>query len=149
LKLRLERENIKGIRVMDFSNVSFFNIIKKRMAWLGHRQEVLAQNIANADTPGYKARDVKAFKFKEQLRRSGGNLTMAATSSRHLRGQPKRATDFRVEETRQPFETSANGNSVVLEEQMAKMSENSVGYRLTTELYKKHLGMIRTALGRR
>ena len=134
---------------MESSNLSIFSIIKKRMAWLGQRQEVLAQNIANSDTPGYKARDVKDFQFKELLRRSGANLTMAATSGTHLRGQPRRSTDFRDEETRQPFETSPNGNSVILEEQMAKMSENSIGYRLTTELYKKHLSMIRAALGRR
>lgn len=134
---------------MESSNLSIFSIIKKRMSWLGQRQEVLAQNIANADTPGYKARDITAFQFKELLRRPGNSLTMAGTSAKHLSGQPKRSTDFRSEETRNTFETSANGNSVILEEQMAKMSENSVSYRLTTELYKKHLSMIRAALGRR
>lgn len=133
---------------MDFSDVSIFNIVKKRMAWLGQRQEVLAQNIANADTPGYKARDVKGFQFRELIRRESANLTMASTSSNHLRGQRKRTTDFGTAEDRQPFETAPNGNSVVLEEQMGKMGESSVNYRLTTELYKKHLGMIRAALGR-
>ncbi|MBT3306672.1 MAG: flagellar basal body rod protein FlgB [Alphaproteobacteria bacterium] len=134
---------------MDFSNVTLFNMVKKRMAWLGQRQEVVAQNIANADTPGYKARDVKGFQFKEMIRSSGGKLTMASTSGNHLRGQSSRAADFGSVETRHPFETNPNGNSVVLEEQMAKMGETSVSHRLTSELYKKHLGMIRTALGRR
>jgi len=134
---------------MDFSNVPFFSVVKKRMAWLGHRQEVLAQNIANADTPGYKARDVKAFQFKELIRKESANLTMASTSEKHLRGQPRRTTDSGSQENRTPYETTTNGNSVVLEEQMAKMSESSVNYRLTTQLYKKHLGMIKMALGRR
>ncbi|MBC8337902.1 MAG: flagellar basal body rod protein FlgB [Rhodospirillales bacterium] len=134
---------------MDLSSVPFFSIVKKRMAWLGHRQEVLSQNIANADTPGYKARDIKAFQFKEMVRKESASLTMAATSGSHLRGQPKRTTEFGSQEIRNPYETATNGNSVVLEEQMAKMSESSVNYRLATQLYKKHLGMIKTALGRR
>jgi flagellar basal-body rod protein FlgB len=134
---------------MDLANVPFFSIVKKRMAWLGQRQEVIAQNIANADTPGYKARDIKGFKFKELIRRESAGLTMAATSGNHLLGVRKRATDFGEVNERQPFETAPNGNSVILEEQMAKLSESSVNYRLTTELYKKHLGMIRAAIGRK
>ena len=45
---------------MELDKLSLFSVIKRRLAWLGHRQEVLAQNIANSDTPRYKARDLKA-----------------------------------------------------------------------------------------
>ena len=134
---------------MELDKLSLFSVIKGRLAWLGHRQEVLAQNIANSDTPRYKARDLKALKFKDLVSNQSSNIRMVATAGSHLTGIPKRAIESKVETERRPMETSPNGNSVVLEEQMAKMSENSVGYRLTTELYKKHLGMIRTALGRR
>jgi len=134
---------------MDVEKFSLFSIVKRRMAWLGHRQEVLAQNIANADTPGYKARDIEKFEFKDVLKRENAGLQMAATVKSHMGGQRKRVRDYAEAEDRKPFETSPNGNSVVLEEQMAKMSETSVSYQLTTELYKKHLGMIRMALGRR
>ncbi len=134
---------------MEIGNLSVLSIIKKRMAWLSHRQEVLAQNIANSDTPGYKARDLKAFKFDELLRRENAGLSMATTEKNHLGGQRKRVRDFGTAEDRNPYETAPNGNSVVLEEQMAKMSENSVNYSLASELYKKHMGMIRMALGKR
>jgi len=134
---------------MEVGKLSLFSIVKKRMAWLSHRQEVLAQNIANSDTPGYKARDLKAFKFEDLVRRENAGLQMATTEKTHLGGQRKRVRDFAAGEDRKPFETDPNGNSVVLEEQMAKMSENSVSYQLTSELYKKHLGMIKMALGRR
>lgn len=134
---------------MEIGNLSIFSIVKKRMAWLGHRQEVLAQNIANSDTPGYKARDLKAFKFKDLVRRENAGLSMSTTEKSHLGGQRKRVRDFAETEDRKPYETSPNGNSVVLEEQMAKMSENSISYSLASELYKKHMGMIRMALGRR
>ena len=134
---------------MEIGNLSLFSVIKKRLAWLGHRQEVLAQNIANSDTPGYKARDLKAFKFADLVRRENAGLGMSTTERSHLGGQRKRVRDFAEFEDRKPYETNANGNSVVLEEQMAKMSENSISYNLASELYKKHLGMIKMALGRR
>ncbi len=134
---------------MEIGNLSLFSVFKKRMAWLGQRQEVLAQNIANSDTPGYKARDLKAFKFEDLVRRENAGLSMNATAKNHLGGQRKRVRDFAEAEDRNPYETSANGNSVVLEEQMAKMSENSINHNLVSELYKKHMGMIRMALGRR
>ncbi len=134
---------------MEIGNLSIFSIVKKRMAWLSHRQEILAQNIANSDTPGYKARDLKAFKFEDLVRRENAGLGMSTTEKSHLGGQRKRVRDFADAEDRKPYETSPNGNSVVLEEQMAKMNETSISYRLASELYKKHLGMIKMALGKR
>jgi len=134
---------------MELGKVPFFSIVKKRMAWLGQRQEVLAQNIANSDTPGYKARDLKAFQFQDLLRREKNTLGMNSTKGNHLRGQEKRFSNFADEELRNPAETDATGNSVVIEEQMVKMNESSIGHRMTTELYKKHLNMIRMAVGNR
>ncbi len=142
----LGRENNQGIRVMELDKISLFGVIKKRLAWLGQRHEVVAQNIANADTPNYKARDIEAFKFRDLVRRQGVSLRMATTESNHLKGVRKRATDFTVAVESKPFETSPTGNSVVLEEQMANMSENGISHRLTTELYKKHLNMFRIAV---
>jgi len=134
---------------MELEKLSLFGVVKKRLAWLGHRQEVLAQNIANSDTPKYKARDLKALKFKDLVNNQSSNLRMAATANSHLTGAPKRAVDFSVETERFPFETNPNGNSVVLEEQMAKINETGISHRLTTELYKKHLNMFRMAIGGR
>ena len=133
---------------MDLSNVPLFNIVKKRMAWLGQRQEVISQNIANSDTPKYRAKDIKDFKFKELMRKNISNVTMKITDSNHHRGQQKRFSEFGVGDVKLPYETAPNGNSVILEEQLSKMGESSVNYRLTTELYKKHIGMLRSALGR-
>jgi len=131
---------------MELDKISLFGAIKKRLAWLGQRHEVVAQNIANADTPNYQARDIQAFKFRDLVRKQGPALRMAATENNHLKGVSKRATDFSVTNDRKPFETNPTGNSVILEEQMAKMSENGISHRLTTELYKKHLNMFRLAV---
>ena len=134
---------------MELDKLSLFSVIKGRLAWLGHRQEVLAQNIANSDTPRYKARDLKALKFKDLVSNQSSNIRMATTAGFHLTGIPKRAIESKVETERRPMETSPNGNSVVLEEQMAKLSETEISHRLTTELYKKHLNMLKMAIGGR
>lgn len=132
---------------MELGNMTIFAVVKKRLAWLGQRQEVIAQNIANADTPNYKSKDIKPFQFKELLRRESSGLNMNATQASHLRGVRTAVRSFKVEDDRKPYETNPNGNSVILEEQMAKMNETGASHRLTNELYKKHLNMIRLALG--
>ena len=132
---------------MELGKLTLFEVVKKRMAWLGQRQEVIAQNIANADTPDYKSKEIQPFKFKELLRRESSGLNMNVTEASHLSGVRKAVQNFQVKDDRKPYETNPTGNSVVLEEQMSKMNENGASYRLTSELYKKHLNMIRTALG--
>lgn len=132
---------------MELSELSLFSVIKKRLAWLGQRQEVIAQNIANADTPRYKAKDLKPLTFRDMLQPKTQPLNMVATKANHLPGERKRQSEFGAADERKPYETSADGNSVILEEQMAKLNETQVSHRLTNELYKKHLQMIRMAIG--
>lgn len=134
---------------MELEKLSLFTVVKKRLAWLGRRQEVIAQNIANADTPEYRARDLKPLQFRNLVRSQKTGMGMRVTNASHLRGIAKRTSEFDEKETRKPYETSPTGNSVVLEEQMAKMNETTIGHRLTTELYKKHLNLFKMALGRR
>lgn len=134
---------------MDLDKVTLFSVVKKRLGWLGQRQEILAQNIANADTPDYRAKDLKPFQFKELIRRESAQLNMVADGPGHLGGRRKRIRDFSEEQVRRPFETTPTGNSVVLEEQMAKINESNINHKLATNLYRKHLGMFRTALRNR
>ena len=134
---------------MELDKIALFDLVKKRLSWLAQRQEVLARNIANADTPGYKPRDLKAFEFKQLVNRGVGRVTVDVTNRAHVGGGLRRSTDFAEERTRDPYESSPTGNAVILEEQMMKVGETTMSYRLAAELYKKHLSMIRTALGRR
>lgn len=134
---------------MDLKSVTLFQAVKKRMDWLAQRQEVLSQNIANADSPKYRARDLKPYNFKELLRSEGAQLNMVANGEGHLPGRRKRIRDFAEVSDRRPFETNPTGNSVVLEEQMAKVGETGTNYKLATNLYRKHMGMLRMALGQK
>lgn len=132
---------------MDWSTTAPFGAIKQRLAWLGQRQQVLAQNIANSDTPGYTPHDLKPLQFDAALRQSGG-LTPTQTDARHLTGT-RQTGAFAEEKERDPVETTPDGNAVDLEEQMAKLNETQVAHKLATQLYRKYLGMIRTAAGAR
>ena len=133
---------------MSFNNITLFASVRKRLDWLTQRQEVLAQNIANADTPEYRASDLKGYQFKELLRRESMQLNMSASESNHLPGQRKRLRDYSEHKVRSPYETSPNGNSVILEEQMAKVNESQISHQFTTNIYKKHIQMFMMALGR-
>ena len=132
---------------MELKSMTLFQAVKKRMDWLAQRQEVLSQNIANADTPKYRARDLKSYNFIELIRRENTQLNMKVGRDEHLPGRRKRIRDFAEYKDRRPFETSPTGNSVVLEEQMAKVGETGSNYKLATNLYRKHIGMLRMALG--
>jgi flagellar basal-body rod protein FlgB len=134
---------------MDFNNVPIMQMMTKRMSWLSRRTEIIAQNVANADTPGFKARDLKPMNFRELVDREAGprNAGPRLTNARHLTGT--RATQsFDTERAPDRFETSINGNDVSLEQQLTRLGQTQLSYQATTNLYRKHLDMFRIALGR-
>lgn len=131
---------------MDLGKLTIFNAVKKRMQWTGQRQELLAHNIANANTPDFRAHDMKPFEFKEIVRRETMQINMETTGSNHLAGRQKTIRDFSSQADRRPYETSPDGNSVVLEEQMSKLNETAISHRLTNEIYSKHLAMLKLAV---
>jgi flagellar basal-body rod protein FlgB len=141
---------------MAIGDLPIFEMMKQRMQWLTARQQVLAQNVANADTPGYTARDLKQLDFGAMVERSGLALRPAATQAGHI-GSPVTGSGRSLhtgqatggEVVKNPdFETSPTGNSVVLEDQMIKVAQNQMDYQTVTGLYSKSLGLIKIALGR-
>jgi len=131
---------------MDFGSLKLFGMIKKRVGWLVQRQRVLSQNIANADTPGYKAQDLKKLKFREALSSNVVRMKMAQTNPKHIDGSSGDRGPFRQGKERKPYETSLAGNAVVLEEQVLKVGKTKLDHKLSNELYRKHLMMFKTAL---
>ena len=131
---------------MDINTIPIFRMINDKMRWLTQRQRVLAQNVSNADTPKYQARDLKSVDFRKEVAKNLFQVVLNKTDAKHISFKAKER--FKVVETRHPYETAPSGNAVVLEEQMIKVQQTAADYRLMTSLYKKHLGMFRTALGR-
>lgn len=130
---------------MDLSKQPLFRLMTDRMAFLGQRQKVLAQNIANADTPNYQARDMKPFNFRAQIESEARRVVPVATQERHLPPVSK-PEPFKVEKIRKPYETSVSRNGVVLEEQMSKVAETQVDYQMTAQLYRKYVDMMKASL---
>lgn len=131
---------------MDFDQYTLFSMIKGRMNWAGQRQEVLARNIANADTPAYKPRDLAPLNFKKVLQEAA-MPEVAVTDPSHQAGLPVNTKAFRVEKQRNISETAPNGNAVTLEDEMLKVSDTKGAYDLAANLFQKHVKMLRTAIG--
>ena len=118
-----------------------FDLISTRQRWLGQREAVLGQNVANADTPDYRPLDLKPASFRElELlgRRLGPTLAvqLARTQPLHAAGAPPRAVEARARRVK-GFETAPSGNAVVLDEQMQKLAQTQLDYELTTNLYRR------------
>ena len=128
---------------MGFTDLPLLSQIKGRMSWLDERQRVVAQNVANSDTPGYVARDLKAPTDFAAAMRSGGPLQMTRTSAAHIapQGPVARFTSDKTPDS----ETTLDGNSVVVEEQMLKMAESRMAYDAAIGFYQKSMQMIRMA----
>lgn len=130
---------------MDLSSIGLFNLAGRRMEYLGARHQVIAANVANADTPGFRAKDLKPFDFQAALARTGGAVAPARTDAAHLAGtRPDRP--FGEDRRAGSFEMAPAGNSVVLEEQMMKAAEVRQAYDMATGIMQKHVGMLRQAL---
>tara|TARA_B100000575_G_scaffold286221_1_gene282646 strand:- start:689 stop:1096 length:408 start_codon:yes stop_codon:yes gene_type:complete len=132
---------------MDLNKLDIFRLTNGKMGWLSERQTVLAQNIANADTPGYRAKDLRTPDFSAMLG-VGRNIPVAKTSKGHLMGTVAR-TDFRTiqEKSRDVYEMNPNDNGVIMEEQLIKVNDSNMNYKLVANIYKKNLSMFKIALG--
>lgn len=134
---------------MDYSKLNLFKMMQTKMGYLAERQDVLAKNIANVDTPGEKAYDLKELDFKRMAHIHANKLKMRTTSNLHNNGLPKMPDDFRDEKLRKTYETTPVKNNIVLEEQMAKVADTQMQYQKTTNLYKKTAELFKTAIGNR
>jgi flagellar basal-body rod protein FlgB len=137
---------------MNLAEIPLFAMLRSRLGYLSERQKVVAQNVANADTPRYTAEDLKPYSFDARVQmakagQAGGVPAMAATQAGHMapRSQP-RGLGSQWKTTRAPdSETTLNGNSVVLEEEMIKMGDARLQYDAAISFYQKSLNMIRLA----
>lgn len=131
---------------MTLSSISLFSALADKMRWHQARQGVLAENIANADTPGYVERDLTPFTFADEMK-SVATVTTMATSPTHFSVSSGGDTaGFGSESS--PFEITPSGNGVTLEDEMMKVSGNDMDYQTVTALYTRSMAILRTALGR-
>ena len=123
---------------MDPTDIGLFRLAEQRLAWVDRRQALLAQNVANANTPGYRPQDLKGF--------SGvlGSIALAQTSPMHIHAAGQAAS----EALQQVAERAPSGNSVSIEAEMGKVADTAGIQELVLNLEHGYMGMFRTAIGR-
>ena len=126
--------------------IGILNTLRDVLGFHNARQRVIAENVANANTPGYTPQDISQGQFERVLAgqaRSASGLRV--TDPRHFGGtDPGVAGQLRPERT-PDSETTANGNSVVIEEQMVRANENRMRFETALSLYQKSLNLMRLA----
>jgi flagellar basal-body rod protein FlgB len=130
---------------MPIPDIPILSMLRTRMQWHQERQRVLAENVANAETPDYHARDLAPPNFESALQRTV-SLGMARTDPGHIEavgGGPQFAED-----KNRHFEVRPRGTAVTHEEEMLKLAGNQMDYDAVTSLYTHSLTLIKTAIGR-
>ena len=125
-----------------FEKIEMMRMARAMGAHASQRQITVARNIANADTPGFKAQDLQPFADSYRA----ASAPLRTTDPRHLEAPDwSPATHMTAAETG----VSPNGNSVSLEEEMLKAAEVKRGHDLSLGVYRSALDLMRTSIGRR
>lgn len=129
---------------MDLASTKIAALASSKMRWASERQKIVAENIANADTPRYRARDLVPF---SALLSGSPPVQPARTHPAHLAGTG-RSSSFPLEANPPSWGESISGNNVVLEEQMVKAAETKSEHELAATLYQKSMNLMSAALRR-
>lgn len=131
---------------MAITDLPLVSMLKDRMHWHQARQKVLADNVANANTPGFKPSELR-----DNVAQGDAGLapstSMDRTNPMHLAATSGGGGAEAQKSVR--YETRPSGNAVSLEDEMIKASANQTDYQLAASLYQKSLAMLRTAVGAR
>lgn len=133
---------------MGLMNLPVFTALTDKMQWHQNRQGLLAENVANAETPGYRGRDLKQYDFAERASsRSSATVTTSATQPMHFAVSSSESSAFGAQRMAN-FEITPEGNGVTLEDEMMKVTTNMMDYQAATTLYQKSIKILKTAMGR-
>lgn len=118
-------------------------LLVQKMSYLNQRQAVLAENVANASTPGYKGHDLEPFSFGDALKVA--NVTLASTDPNHIIPASMAGVNSKSVRSKS-YETLPSGNSVDIEQEMMKVSQTSVDYQAVSSIYHKIAGLFKIAI---
>jgi flagellar basal-body rod protein FlgB len=137
--------------IMAITDIPILSMLRTRLQWAQERQRVLAENVANADTPRYQAHDLVQPKFDV----AGGtastmasSVTLATTEPGHMNGFGASRPSFPSERAAS-YEVRPTGNAVNIEDEMMKVAANQMDYQAATAVYVRSLSLIKTALGKK
>jgi flagellar basal-body rod protein FlgB len=142
---------------MDLNGIPLFALLQNKLGYLNERQKTIAENVANASTPGYTPHDLKSFADQPGMKagpsvapvtlKPVANTEASSNVAAYLPIQTQSASSHVYASTDAPdSETTLSGNQVVLEEQMIKMSEARNDYDAAVGFYQKALSMLHMAV---
>ncbi|QQR40289.1 flagellar basal body rod protein FlgB [Devosia rhizoryzae] len=132
---------------MGLMDMPVFSALSDKMRWHQTRQGLLAENVANAETPGYRGRDLAQYNFADRLQAmSSASVSTTATQPMHFSIS---SGDGAIgAQTMANFELTPEGNGITLEDEMMKVTTNMMDYQAATSLYQKSVRILRVAMGK-
>ena len=128
---------------MSISDIPILSMLRTRMQWHQERQEVLAENVANADTPNYRPRDLAPPDFQSALQTA--SLALTTTEPGHISASGGSGSAFA--DGKDPhYEVRPRGNAVTHEDEMLKLASNQMDYDAVTSMYTHSIGLIKMAV---
>jgi flagellar basal-body rod protein FlgB len=132
---------------MSINDIPALAALRTKMQWHQERQRVLAENVANSDTPNFKPRDLVDPKIDlSGASAAVGTLPLMRTSGTNI--SPSGAPETFDRDSKGGFETRPAGNAVNLEDEMLKVSSNQMDYAAVTSLYSSRLHLLKVAIGK-
>jgi flagellar basal-body rod protein FlgB len=136
---------------MAITDMPMLSALRTKMQWHQERQRVLAENVANSDTPNFRPRDLVEPKFDKTgnpgVGAAMGSLPMMRAAGTNI--LPTGGSASFAQNGRVGYETRPAGNAVNLEDEMMKSSANQMDFAAASSLYTRSLGLLKTAIGKR
>ncbi len=130
---------------MPITDIPILSMLRERMEWHQERQRVLAENVANADTPNYHAKDLAPPDFSREIQLA--TLSLDRTSPLHINAPAGDGSAFAADSSGR-YQIRPRGNSVTHEDEMLKVASNQMDYEAVTSLYTRSLALIKIAIGK-
>jgi flagellar basal-body rod protein FlgB len=130
---------------MPIADIPILSMLRTKLHWHQARQTLLAENVANADTPDFRRRDLAPLKFDAGTS-AVAPVALWRTSPAHLASAAD-AAPFDLQ-SGGDFDVVPTGNAVSPEDEMMKVAANQMDFQAATALYTRGLGLLKTALGK-
>lgn len=133
---------------MAITDLPILAMLRTRMQWSQARQGLIAENVANADMPGFRPRDLADLRFE---RATGTAVSTAPgltlTAANHIAPAGQAGDGIEAKRVK-GFEVRPSGNGVNLEDEMMKAGDNQANYQLAASLYQHSLTTLKIAIGK-
>jgi flagellar basal-body rod protein FlgB len=127
---------------VPITELPLFSMLRSRMQWHQERQRLLAENVSNSDTQGYRPRDMAPLQFDKTMP-TLASIGLDRTATGHIASSTQsEASKFGG------YDVRPTGIAVNLEDEMIKVASNQMDYQAATTLYSKSLGLLKMAIGK-